>query len=119
MNDAVEMSEIVRAVARSCGALVIECADVGGHVAALTRHKNQRIAELARIDSVTFALARDQASVAASIDQARQLSQDVKVKLTDGRAAIVDSVDGFTDLIDLVLRLNDRIDRIVGALADV
>ncbi|OYW22156.1 MULTISPECIES: methyl-accepting chemotaxis protein [unclassified Sphingomonas] len=119
MDEAVNVKDIVRAVARSCGALVIECADVGGHVATIARRKNARIAELSRLDAVTAALARDQANVAASIDHARQLSQEVKAKLTDGRTAIIDSVSGFTDLTDLVLRLNDRMERIVEALADV
>ncbi len=119
MVGAVEVKDVVRRVARSCGTLVIECADVGGHVAAMARRKNSRIAELSRIDTVTATLARDQASVAAAIDHARQLSQEVKAKLTDGRSAIIDSISGFTDLTDLVLRLGDRIDRIVDALADV
>lgn len=119
MGDAIDVDDVVRRVARSCGSLVIECADVGGHVATIARRKNGRIAELSRIDAVTAALAQDQANVAQAIDQARQLSRDVKAKLTDGRSAIIDSVSGFTDLTDLVLRLSDRIDRIVDALADV
>lgn len=119
MDDAVDVKDVVRRVARSCSTLVVECADVGGHVAALAQRKNQRIGELSRIDQVTATLARDQASVAAAIEQARHLSHEVKEKLTHGRSAILNSVSGFTDLTDLVLRLSDRVDRMVDALAHV
>lgn len=119
MSDAIDVNDVVRRAARSCGAVVVECAEVGGHVASIAERKHQRIAELSTIDAVTSKLARDQASVTAAIDQARQLSQDIKTQLTDSRSAIIDSVAGFTDLTDLVLRLSDRIDRIVDALADV
>lgn len=119
MSDAIDVKDVVRRVARSCGAVVVECAEVGGHVASIAQRKNARIAELSRIDAVTSTLARDQASVAAAIDQARQLSQEIKTRLTDSRTAIIDSVSGFTEVTDLVVRLSDRIDRIVDALADV
>lgn len=119
MVRSVSVEDVIRRVAQNCGTLVIDCAQVGGNVAAIAQHKNLRIAELSRVDTVMEALARDQASVAAAIDQAQHLSREVKQKLTHGRASIIDSVSGFTDLTNLVLRLSDRIDRIVDALADV
>lgn len=119
MSNAVNLENAIRDVARSCGSLVIECADVGGHVGAMALRKSKRVAELGRIDALTQALAHNQNSVAESIDQAQKLSRDITEMLTQGRGSLIDSVSGFTDLTDLVIRLGSRIDRIVDALAHV
>lgn len=110
---------VVRDVARSCGSLVIECADVGGHVTAISERMDQTIADLDRFDAVANTLSRDQASVARAIEQAQRLSEDVKDKLTQGRESIIDSVSGFQDLTALVQQLSDGMARIVGALDQV
>lgn len=110
---------IIGDVARSCSTLLIECADVGGHVAAVSERMDQRVAQLDRLEVVTGALAEDQRSVAVAVDQAQRLSQDIKDKLTQGRESIIDSVAGFTEVTDLVLRLGDRINRIIDALGQV
>lgn len=119
MADAAAIEKIIADVARSCGALVMECADVGGHVARVSERKDQRIAELDRIDALAETLAQDQRKVSAAIEQARRLSGEVKDKLTQGRESISDSIAGFTDITDLVLGLGNRMERMVNALAQV
>lgn len=119
MIERAAVEKIVGDVARQCGTLVIECADVGGHVAAVSDRMDQTIAELDRFDAVAAALARDQESVADALLQARRLSEEVKSKLNLGRSSIIESVSGFTDVTDLVLRLNDRMARMADALDQV
>lgn len=113
------LEDIVGAVARRCSSLVMECADVGGHVASVSHGMDQRVAQLGRLEAVTGALSEDRRRVALAVDQAQRLSTDIKEKLTHGRESIIDSVSGFTDVTDLVLRLADRIDRIIEALGHV
>lgn len=113
------LQRIVSETARSCSTLLIECADVGGHVAAVSERMEQRVEQLDRLDIVTGALAKNQRLVAEAVDQAQRLSHDIKEKLTHARGSIIDSVAGFTDVTDLVLRLGDRINRIIDALGHV
>lgn len=119
MADTAAIEKIIADVARSCGALVMECADVGGHVARVSERKDQRIAELGRIDALAETLARDQRKVATAIEHAQRLSHEVKHKLTHGRESISESIAGFTDITGLVLGLGDRMERMIHALAQV
>ncbi len=119
MADGASVEQVINEVARRCGELVIECADVGGHVSSASNRMDETIDELDRFDAVAAALARDQNNVAAAIDQARRLSEQVKSKLTQGRRSIIESVSGFADLTTMVIELSDRMARIAGALADV
>lgn len=119
MGKGVAVETVVRDVARSCGALVTECADVGGHVTAVSERMDETIDDLDRFDTVAAALSRDQAGVAGAIERAQHLSEDVKEKLMQGRASIIGSVAGFQDLTALVLQLADGMARIVGALDEV
>ncbi|OYY79313.1 MAG: hypothetical protein B7Y43_02530 [Sphingomonas sp. 28-62-20] len=119
MGSPVELERIIGDVARSCSSLVMECADVGGHVAGVSARMDQRVAQLERLETATAELAADQRRVVDAVDQSQTLSQDIKDKLTQGRESIIESVAGFTDVTDLVMRLGDRIDRIIGALGHV
>ncbi|MBY0518891.1 MAG: hypothetical protein K2P79_00505 [Sphingomonas sp.] len=119
MGEAAPIEQIVSEVARRCGDLVIECADVGGHVGNVSDRMEQTIGELDRFDTVAAALSRDQNNVGAAVAQARRLSEQVKSKLTQGRASIIDSVSGFSDLTTMVLEMSDRMARMADTLADV
>lgn len=119
MGKSAAVEKVVRDVARSCGALVIECAEVGGHVGVVSDQMDQTIADLDRFDAVAAALARDHAGVAAAIDRARALSEDVKTKLTQGRESIIGSVSGFQELTRLVEELAGGMTRMASALDQV
>lgn len=119
MGTSAAVETVIRDVARNCGALVIECADVGGYVTAVSERMDQTIADLDRFDAVAAALSQDQASVAQSIDRAQRLSEDVKDKLTQGKVSIIGSVAGFQDLTALVQELSGGMERIVEALDQV
>jgi methyl-accepting chemotaxis protein len=109
----------VREVARSCGALVIECAEVGGHVAAAADRTATTLAGLADFDQAAAALTQHRASVGAAIARARQSSQLMKQRLDHCRTTVVDSGASFTQLTDLVVDLNARMERIMVALSQV
>ena len=119
MTKAVGTEQVVGAVARSCGALVIECADVGGHVANVSDRTDQTIAEVDRFDLVAAALGRDQSNVAAAVERARVLSGEAKTKLVQGRETIVATADTFDDIAALAIYLSSRMGRIGDALEQV
>ena len=119
MKDASSIELVVSEVARRCGELVIECADVGGHVANVSERMDQTIGELDRFDHIAAALTRDHNNVDAAIHEARQLSEQVRSKLTVGRASIIDSVSGFGDLTTIVLELGNRLSHMAETLAHV
>lgn len=109
----------IRDVARNCGALVIECAQVGGHVSAAADRAGQLLAGLAEFDEAAEVLARDRHGVGAAIAQARRSSQAMKGRLSHARTTVIESTAGFTQLIDLVSELNARMARITSALEEV
>ncbi len=113
------IEKVVGDVARRCGALVIDCADVGGHVANVSERMDQTIAELDRFDRVAAALTHDQNGVAAAVTQARALSFEAKEKLTSGRSSIVASAATFGDMATLAEHLSKRMERITDALDQV
>ncbi|MBX9815213.1 MAG: hypothetical protein K2X76_10970 [Sphingomonas sp.] len=109
----------IREIARGCGALVIECAEVGGHVAAAAERTKGTLAGLADFDQAAAALSQHRGSVGAAIAHARQSSHMMKQRLDHCRATVVNSAAGFTQLSDLVLDLNQRMERIMIALDQV
>lgn len=114
-----QVETVIADVARQCGALVIECADVGGHVSAASDQIEKTIADLDGFDLVADALARDQAGVAAAIAEARNLSEQAKQQLGQGADAIAESFNSFGAAADLVDRLSTRLSHMADALAQV
>ena len=110
---------IIADVARQCGALVIECADVGGHVSIASEQIDQTIADLDGFDLVADALAADHARVATAIAEARILSEQAKQQLGEGATAIADSFTSFGAVSDLVERLSARLSQMADALERV
>lgn len=50
------IDDVVREAARSCGSLVIECADVAGYVASVSAEANEQVAGVARLDAAAAGL---------------------------------------------------------------
>lgn len=119
VNDRGQIRAVVADVARRCSTLVMECADVGGHVAAASDQIERTIADLDSFDTVADALTRDHARVAAAIAQARILSDDAKQQLNSGTAAIVESVNSFAEVSEMIARLSERIASMADALEQV
>src|SRR5438067_12204177 len=109
----------IRAVARDCGSLSMECSDVAGYVKGVAERIGEHIKMLDQLEEVTTRLMGDQARVSDSTDEARLLSEQGKDKLEAGRAAIKGSIAGFKGLTDLIVQLGERMAGFAAAMTQV
>ncbi|MEO7409962.1 MAG: methyl-accepting chemotaxis protein [Sphingomicrobium sp.] len=109
----------IRAVARDCGSLSIECSDVAGYVQDVSDKISLHLKTLDTLEEVTTHLLADQARVSDSTDEARLLSEQAKAKLDAGREAIEGTIEGFKGLTDLVVQLGERMAGFATAMNQV
>jgi methyl-accepting chemotaxis protein len=109
----------VRAVARDCGSLSMECSDVAGYVQGVAGRITESMRMLDQLEEVTNRLMGDQARVSDSTDEARLLSEQAKAKLDAGRTAIEGTIDGFKGLTQLVVQLGERMAGFASAMNQV
>ncbi len=109
----------IRAVARDCGSLSIECSDVAGYVEGVAERITGHTRTLDALEDITNRLLADQARVSDSTDEARLLSEQAKSKLDAGRDAIEDTISGFKGLTDLVVQLGERMAGFADAMHQV
>ena len=111
--------DAIRAVARDCGSLSMECSDVAGYVQGVAGRINDHMQTLDQLEEVTTRLLADQARVSDSTDEARLLSEQAKAKLEAGRDAIEDTILGFKGLTELVVQLGERMAGFASAMNQV
>jgi len=109
----------IRAVARDCGSLSIECSDVAGYVEGVATRIGEHLKVLDTLEEVTTRLLGDQARVSDSTDEARLLSEQAKAKLEAGREAIDGTIQGFKGLTELVVQLGERMAGFAAAMNQV
>src|SRR5689334_6061918 len=109
----------IRAVARDCGSLSMECSDVAGYVNGVGKRIGEHLKMLDQLEEVTTRLLTDQARVSDSTDEARLLSEQAKAKLDAGREAIEGTIDGFKGLTELVVQLGERMAGFAAAMNQV
>jgi methyl-accepting chemotaxis protein len=109
----------IRAVARDCGSLSIECSDVAGYVEGVAERIGEHLKVLDTLEEVTTRLLADQARVSDSTDEARLLSEQAKSKLEAGREAIEGTIGGFKGLTELVVQLGERMAGFASAMNQV
>ncbi|QDP18506.1 methyl-accepting chemotaxis protein [Sphingomonas xanthus] len=109
----------IRAVARDCGSLSIECSDVAGYVEGVAERIGEHLKVLDTLEDVTTRLLADQARVSDSTDEARLLSEQAKAKLEAGREAIDGTIQGFKGLTELVVQLGERMAGFASAMNQV
>ena len=109
----------IRAVARDCGSLSIECSDVAGYVERVAERIVEHQKVLDALEEVTVRLLADQARVSDSTDEARLLSEQAKAKLEAGREAIDGTIGGFKGLTELVVQLGERMAGFASAMNQV
>ena len=109
----------IRAVARDCGNLSIECSDVAGYVHDVAVRISDHLKVLDTLEDVTTRLLADQARVSDSTDEARLLSEQAKAKLDAGREAIEGTISGFKELTQLVVQLGERMAGFATAMHQV
>jgi methyl-accepting chemotaxis protein len=109
----------IRAVARDCGSLSIECSDVAGYVEGVAERIVDHQKVLDALEEVTTRLLADQARVSDSTDEARLLSEQARTKLEAGREAIDGTIAGFKGLTELVVQLGERMAGFATAMNQV
>jgi methyl-accepting chemotaxis protein len=109
----------IRAVARDCGSLSMECSDVAGYVKGVSERIGEHMKMLDQLEEVTTRLMSDQARVSDSTDEARLLSEQAKAKLEAGREAIDGTIDGFKGLTELIVQLGERMAGFAAAMNQV
>jgi methyl-accepting chemotaxis protein len=109
----------IRAVARDCGSLSMECSDVAGYVEGVANKLSDHLKMLDSLEEVTTRLLADQARVSDSTDEARLLSEQAKAKLEAGREAIEGTIGGFKGLTELVVQLGERMAGFAAAMNQV
>jgi len=109
----------IRAVARDCGSLSMECSDVAGYVKGVSERIGEHMKMLDQLEEVTTRLLSDQARVSDSTDEARLLSEQAKAKLEAGREAIEGTIDGFKGLTELIVQLGERMAGFASAMSQV
>ena len=109
----------IRAVARDCGSLSMECSDVAGYVTGVSERISDHLKMLDQLEEVTTRLLTDQGRVADSTDEARLLSEQAKAKLEAGRDAIEGTIAGFKGLTELVVQLGERMAGFASAMNQV
>lgn len=110
---------LVDAAARQCGELAIGCAETSGQVAGVIERVRQQIASLSGLQSVTRSLEKDQRQVADATDEARILSESVRLRLHDGRETVRKSSEDVIELTALIGRLGSQITSFATALEQV
>jgi methyl-accepting chemotaxis protein len=111
--------DAIRAVARDCGSLSMECSDVAGYVQGVATRIGDHLKMLDQLEEVTTRLLGDQARVSDSTDEARLLSEQAKAKLEAGREAIDGTIAGFKGLTELVVQLGERMAGFASAMNQV
>ena len=109
----------IRAVARDCGSLSMECSDVAGYVQDVGSRISDHLKMLDSLEEVTTRLLADQARVSDSTDEARLLSEQARAKLEAGREAIEGTIGGFKGLTELVVQLGERMAGFAAAMNQV
>src|SRR5436305_11326362 len=94
----------IRAVARDCGSLSMECSDVAGYVQGVAERIGEHLKMLDQLDEVTTRLMGDESRVSDSTDEARLLSEQGKAKREGGREAVEGTIDGFKGQTELVVQ---------------
>jgi methyl-accepting chemotaxis protein len=109
----------IRAVARDCGSLSMECSDVAGYVSGVAGRLSENLKMLDQLEDVTTRLLADQGRVSDSTDEARLLAEQAKGKLESGREAIEGTIAGFKGLTELVVQLGERMAGFAAAMNQV
>ena len=109
----------IKAVARDCGSLSMECSDVAGYVRDVGTRIGEHMRMLDTLEEVTTRLLADQARVSDSTDEARLLSEQARAKLEAGREAIDGTIAGFKGLTELIVQLGERMAGFASAMNQV
>ncbi|HEV2568853.1 methyl-accepting chemotaxis protein [Sphingomonas sp.] len=109
----------IDAVAKSCGDLAVGCTAAATHVTRVAESLGRQMDVLADLEKVTAFLEADQRRAADSTDEARLLAEKARTKLDEGTRIIRQSMDDFTALTELVVRLGEQVTNFAAAMTQV
>jgi methyl-accepting chemotaxis protein len=109
----------IDAVAKSCGDLAVGCTAAATHVTRVSESLGRQMHVLGELEKVTASLEADQRRAADSTDEARLLAEKARVKLDEGTRIIAQSMQDFTALTELVVRLGEQVTNFAAAMSQV
>jgi len=111
--------DAVDRVARQCGEVAVGCTDAGGIVARVVSSIDQQLEVLNALRTVMASLETDQRQATDATDEARLLAEAARRRLREGAVVIASSIDEFSELTALVLRLGQQIGGFASAMQQV
>ncbi|MBV7257149.1 hypothetical protein KCG44_10185 [Pacificimonas sp. WHA3] len=111
--------ELVRKVARDCGAFAVECGESAVYVTDVARRIATHLGTLDELAKVTASLKSDQSAVALATGEARDLSEKARQRLEAGQGTIRNAVGSVDELINIVTDLGERMNGFASAMAQV
>ena len=111
--------DVVRSVARECGALAVECSDTAGYVTDIADRIAAHLQTLDTLEQVTASLIEDQNAVADATREARELSDTARARLERGGEVIAGAVSSVDELTGLIGKLGERMSGFAAAMNQV
>ncbi|MEO1045093.1 MAG: methyl-accepting chemotaxis protein [Pseudomonadota bacterium] len=106
-------------MARTCGEALVECSSVAATVARVQRNGKEIEEQRTIVEDIARTLEREQDEVARAVATARELAAQSQSELQDGAATISQSMGEFSDIVDLVIHMGDKITGFASAMDQV
>lgn len=106
-------------MARTCSEALVECSSVAATVAKVQHNGKEIEQQRTVVEEVARTLEREQDEVAAAVDTARRLAARSQSELHDGAATINQSITEFSDIVDLVIHMGDKVTGFASAMDQV
>ena len=105
--------------AKICGEVTVGCAEAGGTISAALDAADQLQRDHSELEAISEKLAIEIENVAHATADARKLSDTARDRLEAGSLTIVDSMNGFSDMVELINRLGTHIAGFAAAMEQV
>ncbi|WP_174278481.1 methyl-accepting chemotaxis protein [Sphingomonas bacterium] len=106
-------------MARNCGAVAIGATEAHGHMTRVSGTIRAQMVTLASLQDVTAQLSAEQAHGLRSVIEARAVADRSSEHVRAGAPLISESINDFSQLTDLVVRLGAHLTRFATAMEDV
>lgn len=105
--------------AKICGEVTVGCAEAGGTISAASDAADQLQRDHCELEMISEQLAGEIENVAHATADARKLSDTARERLEAGSLTIVDSMAGFSEMVELINRLGTHIAGFAAAMEQV
>lgn len=111
--------DLFQDIARSCGQTVVECSNVGGIVASVMERSEKLHQKRDSLEDIAKLLEEEQAQLAHSSDDARELARNANRALRAGAETVRHSLEEFAELLDLVSQMGAEVTSFAAAMDQV